>query len=68
MARKPCVHHWLVESSTAAEVPAKCKKCRAKRTFTQTYGMTSHQYANWSVISDPRRPKSRDGILEVETW
>ena len=31
--KAPCVHHWILEGSASANVPAQCKKCMKKKKF-----------------------------------
>lgn len=53
-----CVaHHWLLESSGITNVPARCKRCNATKTFNAS-GIPVDDWTGTTsawVLADPKR-------------
>lgn len=53
-----CVHHWLLEAGVR-DVPARCRKCRARRIFTGLAAEDLDSRARrreWNATGIRRRP------------
>lgn len=49
-----CTHHWLIETPQGATSKGRCRKCNAKRTFSNAYtGWSGHGGAEFYAPLEP---------------
>ena len=56
--RKPCVHHWILETPEGLITIGRCKKCRKKQEFPTHLKWEAYPKA---INSDPRRRRTNVG-------
>jgi hypothetical protein len=71
VSKKPCVHHWLIESPAGPTSEGRCRRCRAVKTFSNRNPEVTHDETirqriglaakkHWQAYRDAKRQASEN--------